>query len=168
MPGGWGPTGDGGLSPAGWGESPGNTHCPLLQGFDTDRRGSFLMSALRATLHCGSRVSGSFGHVLDYQHRRLVGVIVSGRDHAQRPVREADRVAGLQLGTALSSLGGSAAAPSTVSSLKRDPAIGFRETHSRRGQRSRNRASRSGRSARRVSPRSAELAPVGRPCRRWR
>jgi hypothetical protein len=44
MPGGCGPTGDGGLSQQG-GESPGNTLSPLLQGFDTDRRGSFLMSA---------------------------------------------------------------------------------------------------------------------------
>lgn len=47
------------------GRPPGNTLCPLLQGFDTDRRGSFLMSRMKTNLQWGNGVSASFGHVLN-------------------------------------------------------------------------------------------------------
>ena len=43
-----------------------------------------VVSAAKRSL--GPRLGGSFGHVLHDQHRRLVGVVVSLADYAQRPV----------------------------------------------------------------------------------
>ena len=34
----------------------------------------------------------SSGHVLDHEHRRLVGVVIAHTDHAQRLVPEVDRL----------------------------------------------------------------------------
>ena len=68
---------------------------------------------------------GRLGHVLDDQHRRRVGVVVSDANHAHGFVTEVNRVPGAQFGTALLSSLGSAGVPSALSSLNRNPAIRF-------------------------------------------
>jgi hypothetical protein len=61
-------------------------------------------------------VRRSFGHVLD-QPRVPVDTAVAELDHPQRLVAQWDRVAARQLQATVFNVGGSAAAPSAVSSL---------------------------------------------------
>jgi hypothetical protein len=61
----------------------------------------------------------TFGHVLNDQHGRLVGVVVANANDLKRSARaQWDRVAGLPPGATVRKLGGSAGVPSSRSSLK--------------------------------------------------
>jgi hypothetical protein len=59
-----------------------------------------------------------WGSVLHHQHRRLIRVIVSNRDHAQSRCPNGIVSLGCQSGTAVRSVGGSVGVPSSCSSLK--------------------------------------------------
>jgi hypothetical protein len=40
----------------------------------------------------GRRLDGSFGHLLDHEHRRLIGIVVTHTDHAERSSAHLNRV----------------------------------------------------------------------------
>ena len=73
------------------------------------------MLAVRPTLSGVGQRSGP-RQLFDYE-RRLVGVVVTNGNHAERPSPERDRVAESPVGTALLSVGGSAGDPSSCTSL---------------------------------------------------
>src|SRR6266542_3560356 len=50
------------------------------------------MTSQSFTTCIGRSASGSLGHVLNDQHRRLVGVVIANANNAQRLVPEVDRL----------------------------------------------------------------------------
>jgi hypothetical protein len=54
------------------------------------------------------------GHVLNYQHRRYIGIVVSNANHAEGFFGPGDRVTGSPVGYGGLSVGGSAGVPSSL------------------------------------------------------